>query len=72
MDGERQNMHMTQDGGSIAAENDAHTTAERLAQSLEDAVERSMSDFESEHAARKSLRPGVNDELTPESLDPGR
>ena len=54
---------------SVEVDADAGTTAERLARNLEDAVERTMNDLESELAARKSLRPGVHDELTTERLD---
>jgi len=37
---------------------------EKLDQRIEDAVERSISDFEVEETARKSLRPRADDELT--------
>jgi hypothetical protein len=57
--------------GSVEVDAGAGTTAEQLARRLEDAVERTMNDLESELAVRKSLRPGVHDELTTERLDVG-
>jgi hypothetical protein len=69
MEGERETMGVTRGAGDIAADGDAGTTSEAIARRLEDAVERSMSDFESEHAVRNSLRPGLNDECDATRLD---
>jgi len=56
---ERRRMGPTSDEERI--EDDAW---EKLDQRIEDAVERSISDFEVEETARKSLRPRADDELT--------
>lgn len=69
MNGDRGTMDATQDAGSTTADGHAGITAKQLAQRLEDAVERSMNDLESERAAVESLRPDVNGELTAQRVD---
>lgn len=59
MHNDRDTMSATRDASSTEPDGEPNTPAERLAQRLEDAVERSMNDLESERTPPKALRPDV-------------
>jgi len=72
MHSDRDTMGATRDASSIEPDRNPNTTAERLAQRLEDAVERSMNDLESERPPLKGLRSDVQIEGSIERVTSAR